>query len=56
MKNYYENQNYNIAFNNCIDVMTELMLKYGFQADDDKHKVLASKDTAEIEKEDNNAA
>lgn len=31
MKKYYDNPKYNAAFDRCIDVMTQLMQKYGPQ-------------------------
>ena len=31
MKKYYEEAKYNAAFNRCVDVMTQLLQKYGHQ-------------------------
>lgn len=31
MKKYYEEAKYNAAFDRCVDVMTQLLLKYGHQ-------------------------
>ncbi len=31
MKKYYEDAKYNAAFDRCVDVMTQLLLKYGPQ-------------------------
>lgn len=31
MKKYYDNPQYNAAFDRCIDIMTQLMQKYGPQ-------------------------
>lgn len=31
MKKYYEEAKYNAAFDRCVDVMSQLLLKYGHQ-------------------------
>lgn len=31
MKKYYENTKHNAAFGRCVDIMAQLMLKYGNQ-------------------------
>ena len=31
MKKYYEEEKYNAAFDRCVDVMTQLLQKYGHQ-------------------------
>ena len=31
MKKYYEEAKYNAAFDRCVDVMTQLLQKYGHQ-------------------------
>lgn len=31
MKKYYEDAKYNAAFDRCVDVMTQMLLKYGGQ-------------------------
>ena len=37
MKKYYEEAKYNAAFDRCVDVMSQMLQKYG-------HQVLCSKD------------
>lgn len=36
MNKYYDNAEYNAAFDRCIDVMAKIILKYGNQVLEDK--------------------
>lgn len=49
MNKYYDNTEYNAAFDRCIDVMTKIILKYGNQ-------VLENKTLGELLDEDKKAA
>ena len=43
MKKYYEEAKYNAAFDRCVDVMTQLLQKYGHQVLDKLEQVALQK-------------
>ena len=61
MKKYYEEAKYNAAFDRCVDVMTQLLQKYGHQVldkleQDAPQKVEHSEESNQVQSLTNKAA